>query len=775
MIITRNWLKEWIDISDKTSEEICDTLNSIGLEVDSLTKIRVAKKVVVGFVKECIKHPNADKLSVCQVDIGNKSVQIVCGAKNVKAGQYVPVATVGAILGEDFKIKKAKLRGVESNGMICSSSEIGLPELNDGILELDESIGELVVGRELCEYELLNDDIIEIELTANRGDCLSVYGVARDLGAAYERELIYVEEVKDEDGSLGIGRVLALSSKDGNYSSLLYKVFKKEDIKEVLLLKLRVALVDKKSDNIYDIYKNYVSHSTGVIIKLYPFNLCEKDGKCKIELAKDENSIEYVKVGDKKSYIGFDKGDALTLSNESETIIFEASYAHPDTISKVGKFFDTKNDAIFYHSSRGSEPKLEFGAKFFKIISSRYSKVKWYSGAEIVDNRGEERVVNVYISKINALIGQNIQKSKIVSILKSLGFEVGVKDEFDLMSVKIPLFRHDISNEEDIVEEIVRIVGIDNIVSSPLEFTESNNQNSALNNYKKRVYFRQKAASSGFFEITNYIFTDSNRLERLGFEHTIKAKELINPVTKELNTLRSTLAVGLLETSERNYKQGKKSIRLFEVGTIFDRVRNESLKISFIFSGEVERATIANHGKPKTIDFFAFAQKISSIIGDFEIKKSQNLHPFLSPYESGLIIKDKKEIGYIGRVHLDIENEYDLPKSYICEIDLDALKLDKHIVKPYSKFPSLERDFSFLISKDLNYADVKSLILSDLPKEVVDFYPIDTYQSSELKGDISLTIRFVIQSFEKTLNDDEINAIFSPILEKLSKNGIELR
>ena len=775
MIITRNWLNEWIDISDKTSEEICDTLNSIGLEVDSLTKIRIPKKVVVGFVKECIKHPDADKLSVCQVDTGDKTVQIVCGAKNVKAGQYVPVATVGAVLGKNFKIKKAKLRGVESSGMICSSTEIGLPELNDGILELDESIGELQTGKELCEYKLLNDDIIEIELTANRGDCLSVFGVARDLSAAYERELCFVEDIEDDDGSLGIGRVLSLSSKDGSYSSLLYKVFQKKDIKEALLLKLRLAFVGKNHENIYEIYKNYVSHSTGVIIKLYSFDVCEVDGKCKLELKKDKDGIEYVKIGKKKSYVGFDESNDLKPSNKSKIIIYEASYAHPDTISKAGKFFDTKNDATFYHSSRGSEPNLEFGANLFKTILNKYSKVKWYSGDENIDNRSQERVINVYISKINALIGQSIEKSKIVSILKNLGFTVQMKDEFDLMSVKTPLFRHDISNEEDIVEEIVRVVGIDNIVSSPLEFTESNNQNSALKNYKKRVYFRQKAASSGFFEITNYIFTDSKKLEELGFEYTVKSKELINPVTKELNTLRSTLITGLLETSKRNYKYGKKSIRLFEVGTTFDKDRNESLKISFIFSGEVERAAIRNQGKPKVIDFFTFAQKISSIIGDFEIKKSEKPLSFLSPYESGKIIKNSRDIGYIGRIHLDIENKYDLHRSYICELNFDVLELDEHSVKSYSKFPSLERDFSFLVPKEISYVNIKKIIASALPKEVVEVYPIDIYESSDLKENISLTIRFILQSFEKTLNDDDISAILSPILEKLSENGIKLR
>jgi phenylalanyl-tRNA synthetase beta chain len=775
MIITRNWLNEWIDLSDKTSEELCDTLNSIGLEVDSLKKIEIPKKVVVGFVKECKKHPDADKLSVCQVDIGKESLQIVCGAKNVKADQYVPVAITGAVLGDNFKIKKAKLRGIESNGMICSSTEIGLPEINNGIMELDDSIGKLETGKELCEYKLINDDIIEIELTANRGDCLSVFGIARDLGAAYGREVCYVEDLKDEDGTLGIGRVLSISSKEGSYSSLLYKVFQQEETVEPLLLKLRNAMVDKKSDNAYDLYKNYINHSTGVIIKLYSFDLCEKDGKCKLELKKDKNGIEFIQIGDKVSYVGFDEKDDLKPAGDNKSVIFEASYAHPDIISKAGKYIDNKQDKIFYHSSRGSEPNLEFGAKLFKIILSKYSKVKWYSGFEIIDNRPEPKVINIYISKINALIGQEVEKGTVVSILKNLGFKVEMKDEFDLMSVEIPLFRHDISNEEDITEEIVRIIGIDNISSSPLEFIESNNQNKALLNYKKRVYFRQKAASSGFFEITNYIFTDSNKLEKLGFDKTTKAKELLNPVTKELNTLRSTLAVGLLESVERNYKYGKKSIRLFEVGTVFDKERNESTKISFIFSGETERAAIRNGGKPKIIDFFTFAQKISSIIGEFDIENDKDAKSYLSPFESGKIVKNTQVLGYIGRVHLDIENEYDLPKTYICEIDFDKLNLEKKTVRAYSKYPSVERDFSFIIPKDMPYIDLKKIISSDLPKEVVKFYPIDRYESSDLGENISLTVRFILQSFDKTLNDDDINAIIFPILDKLESSGIKLR
>ena len=773
MIITKNWINEWIDIEEKSSEEVCKTLNSIGLEVDSLTKVKIPKSVVVGYVKSCKKHPDADKLSVCEVDVGKETLQIVCGAKNVKEGQFVPVALVGCKFGEGFVIKKAKLRGVESNGMICSSTEIGLPEINDGILELDESIGELILGKELSDYKLLNDDIIEIELTANRGDCLSLYGVARDLGAAYKKELKYIEDEEKEDGSLGIGRVLSLVSKDDNYSTLLYRVFSKKSLQANLLLKLRLSFVGKKSENIFDIYKNYANHSTGVIIKFYSFNKCEIDGKCTIELKKDKHGAEYIKMGDKSSYIGFDEDESLKPDIEDELIVAEASYVPPSVISKIGKDIKVKSDdKTFYQASRGSEPNLEFGMKLLKNILDKFGELDWYNGSEVIDNRPNEKTVNIYLSKVNALIGQEFKKSDIVSILKSLGFGVEVKDEFDLISVKVPLYRHDIENEQDIVEEIVRITGIDNIKSSPMKIVESNNQNSALKNYKKRVYFREKASSSGYFEIINYLFTDSNKLKALGFDRVEKDKELLNPVTNELDALRTTLLVGLLESASRNVKYGKKSIKLFEIGTVLDSKRVESTKISFVFSGEVSRAAIRNSGKPKVVDFFTFAQSISSVIGDFEIVESKKSFEFLSPYESGEIVFNNETIGYIGRVHPKVQDVYDLPKSYICEIEFDKLQLEDKIVKPYSKYPSLERDFSFVVAKERRFAEIKKIILLVLPKEIIDFYPIDVY---DMGDSLSVTVRFILQSDEKTLNDEDIEAILQVVLDKLANEGIKLR
>lgn len=244
MIISRNWLNEWVDISNTNNETLLKTLNSIGLEVDSFNEIKIPEKIVVGYVKSKEKHENAEKLSVCQVDVGSETLQIVCGAKNVEAGQFVPVALVGAVMPSGLEIKRAKLRGVESNGMICSSTELGLVKTNDGIMPLDESIGELKLGREIREYHLLSDDIIEIELTPNRGDCLSVHGVARDLSAALDLPLKDTGKYEEAENLLGIGRILAVRTEENLQSGFQYRAFSlKEKFNENLLMKLRLAMI----------------------------------------------------------------------------------------------------------------------------------------------------------------------------------------------------------------------------------------------------------------------------------------------------------------------------------------------------------------------------------------------------------------------------------------------------------------------------------------------------------------------------------------------------
>ena len=370
MIITRTWLEEFIDISKISTDEICKTLNSIGLEVDSLEKLSIAPKVVIGKVLEKVKHPDADKLNVCQVNIGTQTVQIVCGAKNVEVGQFVPVATVGCDLGNDFIIKAAKLRGLESNGMICSSTELGLAKLNDGILELDDSIGKLILGKELKEYSKLNDDVIEIGLTANRGDCLSIYGIARELSAYYNIPLIECEkQLKYND--FGIGQVLEIECDSSTDSALLFKAVDFTNFKFSVLHKLRTSIIGKYQEN-NDI-KNvltYATHSIGVILNAYSKEKTIQSNNLSIlKIKKDEQGFDNVYGIEQLSKICVQYKD---INPNDTNFILEASYINPEFISK--KVFETKikTGDVFYKASRGSEPDIEFGAEYFSNLVSKY-------------------------------------------------------------------------------------------------------------------------------------------------------------------------------------------------------------------------------------------------------------------------------------------------------------------------------------------------------------------------------------------------------------------
>ena len=249
MIVTKSWLNEFISIEDKSTEELCKTLNSIGLEVDRVVEYTIPNKIVFGHVIECEKHPDADKLNVCKVDIGTSIRQIVCGAANVRKGLHVAVATVGAEMPGGLKIKPVKLRGVESEGMICSASELGLADIGGGIIEFDSSIGEFKLGQELSENPYLQDTLIEIELTANRGDCLSIYGVARDLCAAYSRPLKKIDDAQDIDRRMGIGRILQFSHTDGLNVNLRYKAVDFKEMKLPFIVSLRLSQIEEKQQS----------------------------------------------------------------------------------------------------------------------------------------------------------------------------------------------------------------------------------------------------------------------------------------------------------------------------------------------------------------------------------------------------------------------------------------------------------------------------------------------------------------------------------------------
>ena len=766
MIITKSWLEEFIDISKISIDEICKTLNSIGLEVDSLESFSIASKVVVGKVLEKEKHPDADKLNICQVDLGEKVVQIVCGAKNVDAGQFVPVATVGCDLGNDFIIKEAKLRGIESNGMICSSTELGLPKLNDGILVLDNSIGDLILGKELKSYTKLNDSVIEIGLTPNRGDCLSIYGIARELSAYYNIPLLEIDKQINYN-EFGIGQVFEIECDSNIDSSLSYKAVDFTNFELNTLFKFRTAIIGKYQEN-NDI-KNiltYVTHSTGVILNAYSKNKAIKNNNLSIlHVKKDENGFDNVYGNEQLSKICIEHKEIDT--NETNFLI-EASYINPDLLAK--KVFEKKikTGEVYYKASRGSEPNINFGIEYFSNLVSK-ARASVYRGSETFIEDKEKLTLDVSVKKINSIIGQEICKVEIEKILISLGFEV--KDTIDnILALKIPHFRHDIKNVADVTEEIVRIIGIDNIVSKPLKIDEINRVNKTSNDLIKKNKLRFKAIENGFFETLTYVFASKENLQKYGFKTVKDELELINPIVKELNTYRTTMLLNLVESSSNNFKNGARSTAFFEIGTIFDENRKESKKISFIQTGFAELEDVSNAGKPKNIDFFSFAKKILNTIGKFDLEPMSIIdNQFIHPYQNANLLIDGKIAGFICKLHPTVSTDYDLNDTFIAEIDFEAIQSDIIKTTSYSKFQSSKKDLSIIAPKSLEYREIKKAIDSLNNKNIKQYNLIDIYSDEKLGDKESLTIRFLLQNDEKTMEEEDITSTMNSILEVLNK------
>lgn len=773
MIITKSWLSDWLDFEDKSLDDIAHTLNSIGIEVDRICTLKVPDKIVVGFVKEKVKHENSDKLSICQVDVGNEILQIVCGAQNVAQGQFVAVALKGALMPNGMEIKEAKLRGVDSCGMLCSSAELGFEKINDGIMLLDDSIGELELGKALNSYEIFNDGLIEVELTPNRGDCLSIYGIARDIAAALNLNLKEKLPFKEGENVLGIGRILRLSAEKELNSLYNYRAIElKEKIQTNLLIGLRLAQVENLGKNPIENLLNYATHSTGVLFNAYDLDSFYKENEeFTLSLIKEAQGETKVSCQDELlSVSGIYQEEKFKSKEDSKIIIIEANYTDPMIIADAKMSYKKQDDQTIYRSFRGSEPKLNLGMDFLLSVLEKNPNLIIYSSSQQIITNKELPNIAISIESISKTIGQEVDKDEVLKILKKLGFELILSAD-GLVNVKAPMHRPDIKNLADICEEVVRIIGIDNIASKGLEFVEKNRLNSTYKNYKDLVELRKKAVANGYFESLHYVLDNEEELKSLGF-NPIKLK-LINPITAELNTLRTTLLNHLLNAASLNAKNSKKIIKLFELGVVFGSNNEELNHIAFVHSGYKEKPKISNKAKPELANFYDFLLDLKNIIGDFKLKASK--YDILSPYEQADIYLKDLKIGFAGRLHLKIENERDLLKTYVCELDLNLIKQHFKLAKPYSKFPSISRDLSILIPKGFEYEKIKNCIEELDLENLENFRLVDLYSDASLENSYSLTLKFVFRDMNKTLEEAQVAEYIDKILQSFKEMGLELR
>ncbi|WRB12745.1 phenylalanine--tRNA ligase subunit beta [Helicobacter pylori] len=756
MKLSVNDLNVFVD-TPKDIAKLCEDLSRLGLEVESCMLCAAPKNVVVGKVLEKAPHKNAEKLSVCQVGVGKEVLQIVCGAKNVAPNQFVPVALNGALIGSTT-IAKTELRGVESCGIICSSSELGFPKINDGILELDESVGELVLGKELNEYAPFNTHVLEISLTPNRGDCLSVLGIAREISAFYHTPLKPIKALNFTPKS----DLITLSVGENIESHLAYYLICNHSLKTPLNIKLSLAHNNALSENDLNNFIEFSTHFSGVVMNAYSLNATPMD----LSVKNDENNLESV-------YINHQKRSTIAIKHQvqkdlGEHLLLEASYIDPISLSlKLHALKDKtlqKDNALIYRSTRGSNPNLSDGLNFL----SAHLKATILESKQ-TEHSLKDRTLKFQLEDITEILGLAVEKEKIQSILKNLGFKVSVKEPNSkppILEVVAPNFRHDIKTIQDIAEEILRFVGIDNLISKPLHCVSSKNSNPHYDTHRFFENLKHKALACGFKEVVHYVFYSKEKQQKLGFEVLEDPLELQNPITTELNTLRTSLVCGLLDASLRNKNLGFKSIALYEKGSVYNSKREEIQKLGFLVSGLQKKESYPD-AKGKAWDFYSFAECVSKVIGDFSLERLTAQTPINHPYQSAKIIQNHEIIGTIAKIHPKVIQELDLFESYYAEIDAFKLKRPAMLLKPFSIYPSSVRDLTLIIDENTAFSGIKKALEDAQIPNLSEILPLDIFKESH--NSIALSVRCVIHSLEKTLNDEEVNAAVQKALGILEK------
>ncbi|WP_459109117.1 phenylalanine--tRNA ligase subunit beta [Helicobacter pylori] len=756
MKLSVNDLNVFVD-TPKDIAKLCEDLSRLGLEVESCIPCVAPKNVVVGKVLEKAPHKNAEKLSVCQVGVGKEVLQIVCGAKNVAPNQFVPVALNGALIGSTT-IAKTELRGVESYGMICSSNELGFPKINDGILELDESIGELVLGKGLNEYAPFNTHVLEISLTPNRGDCLSVLGIAREISAFYHTPLKPIKALNFTPKS----DLITLCAGENIESHLAYYLICNHSLKTPLNVKLSLAHNNALSENDLNNFIEFSAHFSGVVMNAYSLDATPID----LSVKNDENNLESVYINhQKRSTIAIKHQDQKDLS---ECLLLEASYTDPISLSlKLHALKDKtlqKDNALIYRSARGSNPNLSDGLNFLSthlkaaILESKQTK-----------HALKDRTLKFKLEDITEILGLAIEEETIQGILKNLGFKVSIKEpnsKPQILEVVAPNFRHDIKTIQDIAEEILRFVGIDHLISKPLDSVSNKKSNPHYDTHRFFENLKHKTLACGFKEVIHYVFYSKEKQQKLGFEVLEDPLELQNPITTELNTLRTSLVCGLLDASLRNKNLGFKSIALYEKGSVYNSKREEIQKLGFLASGLQKKESYPD-AKGKAWDFYSFAECVSKVIGDFSLEKLTTQTPINHPYQSAKIIQNHEIIGVIAKIHPKVIRELDLFESYYAEINASKLKRPAMLLKPFSIYPSSVRDLTLIIDENTAFSKIKKALKDAQIPNLSEILPLDIFKESD--NTIALSVRCVIHSLEKTLNDEEVNSAVQKALEILEK------
>ena len=790
MKISINWLKEYVETNSQP-EEISEILTNLGLEVEKLSLFESVKGglngVVAGKVLECGKHPDADRLKVTSIDLGDNVIsEIVCGAPNIEKGQIVPVAKVGCKIytsdGTEIKIKKSKIRGVVSNGMVCAEDEIGLGQSHDGIMILDSNIKP---GTPISEvFNLENDNILEIGLTPNRSDAMSHYGVARDLKAFYDFKSIKsklilpsvnnFESVKlDENFKITIEDI----DKCPFYSGLIIKNIKVGPSSKELQNKLK-SIGLKPINNIVDI-TNFVMHEIGQPLHAFDLDKLEcinvkslKSGakfktldESLIELDKEDLMI--CSSNKPLCLAGIYGGHESGVSDSTTNLFLESAIFDPVTIRKSSKRHQLFTDAS-YRYERGVDPeKVIYALKRAAILINEDNPNSSVSDILVEDNL-KLKTKDIYLryNKIDSVTGQNIDKDVITQILSSLDFEIKNHNEEGL-NIVAPYYRNDVYREIDVIEEILRVYGFNNIpVNSKISMIIPEIGKNKINKIESLI--SNNLIGIGFNEIINNSICSPDTNEK--FKKQVV--RLLNPQGIELSNLRASLIPNALETIKHNYNRQNKNLKLFEIGNTYsldNETYIENKRLNIAVTGKIfDENWISKYSKNS---FYYLKGVTENLLTQLNISNIRYEISNDELFEYKLdIYSNKKHIGFIGEIISDYTQEFSLEeKIHILNLDLDQIKLKPLNIKhqELSKFPSSRRDLSMILNDDISFESIRDLAFKLENKILLDVNLFDEYKGKNIEDNKkSFAISFTFNDSKKTLTDKVIDKIMEKLTEK---------
>lgn len=792
MKVPFSWIKEFVDI-DMTAEELGDKLVSAGFEIEEYIRLRDnIKNVVVGQVVEIKKHENSDHLNVCQVNVGNKTVQIVTGAQNVSQNDKVPVALDGAVLPDGKKIFNGELRGVASYGMLCSGEELGLTDDDYpgasvyGILILkpEEEIGEDindVIG---------NDEIVlDVAITANRPDCNSILGVAREVAAVLNKSLkmpeTYFEECEDDISSYVSveNRIFDLCPR---YMAKTVKNVVETQSPKIIRDRLKAVGI-RPINNLVDV-TNYVLIEIGQpmhafdlqnlagrkIIVRHPEkgeSIVALDGK---EYALSEEQIAICDAEKPVAIAGVMGGKYASICETTQTVVLESARFARDSIRHTARKIGLHSD-----SSSRFEKGIDFYSQDIGLRRALHLfwKYKWGTiVGGVIDARvseNEEKVISYSYKDINAIIGVEIPQKDIVDILNRL--EIVTESNGDQLTSRIPPYREDIVGVNDLTEEVIRIYGYDVVVP-----TLTSNVCGGRSEKQFRVEkVREILVGKGAFETVSYAFVSPKAYDFLCLPEESPLRQCIeikNPIGIDMSVMRTTLSYSMIKTVESNFKRGNKAVRFFEISNTYvpkvlplTELPIEKPKLSIGFYGGKE-------------NYYTLKSVIDDIFEVFALKAEYRRASvvYLHPGRSAEVFIDGRSVGYLGEVHPDVMEKTDVDgRIYIAELDLDYIAengIDVKIYKAISRYQGVQRDLALIAPAEMPAAEILSIVNGACSDILENSEVFDVYVGGQIpKGKKSIAISVSFRDLNKTLTDNDVNNEINNILEKLSERKVNLR